>query len=269
MSASRKEQIKELFEEASELQQQRDQFLRDRCPPELRPDVERLLQHDEAPKGDFLQGRDDPKQINQYHIERRIGEGGMGTVYLAQQLRPIERQVALKLINLGMNTREVMARFDSERQALAMMNHPNIAVVHDAGATDKGHPYFVMEYIPGKPITAYCDEHRLGGYDGIYAGEAGGRVSGKVERLQRFVGWEAGGLESPFRSPALPVEEFHLTELEQEAEMIDVVLGAAGRHLLALTVHGGQLQGLEMMLEQDRALGFGLVHAAPPTSRPR
>jgi eukaryotic-like serine/threonine-protein kinase len=85
----------------------------------------------------------------------------MGTVYLAEQQQPIRRLVALKVIKLGMSTREVMARFDSERQTLALMDHPNIARVFDAGASDQGRPYFVMEYVSGIPITEYCDHHRL------------------------------------------------------------------------------------------------------------
>ena len=96
-----------------------------------------------------------------YHILRVLGEGGMGTVYLAEQTQPIQRQVALKVIKPGMDTREILSRFAYERQALALMDHPNIARVYDAGATEKGRPYFVMEYIDGVPITKYCDAHRL------------------------------------------------------------------------------------------------------------
>ncbi|MCI0656876.1 MAG: serine/threonine protein kinase, partial [Acidobacteria bacterium] len=90
-----------------------------------------------------------------------LGEGGMGVVYLAEQTEPIQRRVALKLIKLGMDTREVIARFEGERQALALMNHPHIASVHDAGITREGRPYFVMAYVAGVPITAFCDSRRL------------------------------------------------------------------------------------------------------------
>src|SRR5579862_35924 len=103
--------------------------------------------------------RDD--DFGRYHIVRTLGEGGMGTVYLAEQREPIRRSVALKVIKLGMDTGQVLARFANERQALAMMDHPNIARIIDAGATSKGRPYFVMEYIEGEPITHYCDSHRL------------------------------------------------------------------------------------------------------------
>jgi serine/threonine protein kinase len=96
-----------------------------------------------------------------YQILRLIGEGGMGTVYLAEQTEPIHRLVALKVVKPGMGTRQILARFDYERQALALMDHPNIARVYDANATDKGRPYFVMEYIEGVAITTYCDQHRL------------------------------------------------------------------------------------------------------------
>ena len=96
-----------------------------------------------------------------YHVLRSLGEGGMGTVYLAEQREPIHRNVALKVVKLGMDTSQVLARFANERQALAMMDHPNIARIFDAGATAKGRPYFVMEYIEGVPITQYCDRNRI------------------------------------------------------------------------------------------------------------
>jgi eukaryotic-like serine/threonine-protein kinase len=106
-------------------------------------------------------GDDSPQRIGPYRIVRKIGEGGMGVVYLAEQETPVRRTVALKLIKWGMDTKEVLARFNSERQALALMNHPNIARVFDAGATPEGRPYFAMEYVPGIPITEYCDQHRV------------------------------------------------------------------------------------------------------------
>jgi len=99
--------------------------------------------------------------IGPYHLLERIGEGGMGEVWLAEQREPVRRRVALKLIKAGMDTREVVARFESERQALALMDHPAIAKVFDAGSTPEGRPYFVMEFVAGIPITAYCDKHKL------------------------------------------------------------------------------------------------------------
>jgi len=102
------------------------------------------------------------KSVGRYKIIEQIGAGGMGTVYLAAQSAPLRRRVALKVIKLGMDTKEVIARFESERQALALMDHPNIAQVFDAGATEQGRPYFVMEYIKGIPLVAYCREHNLG-----------------------------------------------------------------------------------------------------------
>jgi serine/threonine protein kinase/Tfp pilus assembly protein PilF len=101
------------------------------------------------------------ERIGPYRLLEVLGEGGMGVVYLAQQEQPIRRRVALKLIKLGMDTKEVIARFETERQALAMMNHPNIASVLDAGATERGMPYFVMEHVAGIPIDDYCDRYRL------------------------------------------------------------------------------------------------------------
>ena len=99
--------------------------------------------------------------IGPYHLLQKIGEGGMGEVWLAEQRAPVRRRVALKLVKAGMNSREIIARFEAERQALALMDHPAIAKVFDAGATPQGAPYFVMEYVAGAPITTYCDNHRL------------------------------------------------------------------------------------------------------------
>jgi len=102
-----------------------------------------------------------PSDIGPYRVLEVLGQGGVGHVYLVQQLEPFRRKAALKLIKLGMDTREVLVRFNQERQMLASMNHPNIAKVFDAGQTDTGRPYFVMEYVPGEPITDYCDRHCL------------------------------------------------------------------------------------------------------------
>ena len=99
--------------------------------------------------------------IGPYRLIHMLGLGGMGEVWRAEQTAPFHRTVALKLIKVGMDTRAVVARFESERQALALMEHPNIAKVFDAGATPEGRPFFVMEYVPGLPITTYCDNHRL------------------------------------------------------------------------------------------------------------
>src|SRR5687768_5309450 len=99
--------------------------------------------------------------IGRYKLLERLGEGGFGTVFMAEQQYPVRRRVALKLVKPGVDTRKVIARFEAERQALALMDHPNIAKVFDAGATDAGRPYFVMELVKGVPITTYCDELRL------------------------------------------------------------------------------------------------------------
>ena len=100
-------------------------------------------------------------KIGPYRILQLLGEGGFGSVYMAEQSEPIRRRVALKIVKLGMDTRQVIARFEQERQALAMMDHPDIAQVLDAGATETGRPYFVMELVKGEPITEYCDQHNL------------------------------------------------------------------------------------------------------------
>jgi WD40 repeat protein/serine/threonine protein kinase len=101
------------------------------------------------------------QRIGRYKLLQEIGEGGFGTVWMAEQVEPVMRRVAIKIIKLGMDTKEVIARFEQERQALAMMEHPNIAKVLDAGATETGRPYFVMELVRGTTITKYCDEHGL------------------------------------------------------------------------------------------------------------
>ncbi len=145
--------------------------------PGLRARIEALLRaHEKA--GHFLEG-DSPAPpaiatvnepplserpgslIGPYKLLEQVGEGGMGTVFMAQQTEPVQRRVALKLIKPGMDSRQVIARFEAERQALALMDHPNIAKVLDAGTTDSGHPYFVMELVKGMPITRFCDERRL------------------------------------------------------------------------------------------------------------
>jgi len=100
-------------------------------------------------------------QIGRYKLLSILGEGGMGVVYLAEQEEPIKRRVALKVIKPGMDSKRVIARFEAERQALALLDHPNIAHVYDAGTTETGRPYFVMEYVRGLPITEYCDHHTL------------------------------------------------------------------------------------------------------------
>ncbi len=145
-------------------------FLDDACAgnPSLRGEVEMLLKaHEKA--GRFLQGQpaglcptvDQPiaekpgTQIGPYKLLQQIGEGGMGVVYLAEQQEPVARRVALKIIKPGMDTQQVIARFEAERQALAMMDHPNIAKVFDAGTTDSGRPYFVMELVNGIPSRSF------------------------------------------------------------------------------------------------------------------
>src|ERR1700678_3390868 len=152
---------------------QRSAFLDRACGDEgaLRQEVEELL-NAEAAAGSFLRhpvfdlptvddSHASQRTIGPYRLLELIGEGGMGQVWLAEQKQPVRRRVALKLIKAGMDTREVVARFESERQALALMDHPAIAKVFDAGATPEGRPYFVMEYVAGLPINDYCDQHRL------------------------------------------------------------------------------------------------------------
>ena len=100
-------------------------------------------------------------EVGSYRVRELLGEGGMGVVYIAEQTEPVRRRVALKIIKPGMATKDVLARFEAERQALAMMDHSNIARVFDGGATESGQPYFVMELVQGLPITEYCDAREL------------------------------------------------------------------------------------------------------------
>src|SRR5688572_18048519 len=108
-----------------------------------------------------LAGEGPGDRIGQYKLLQQIGEGGCGVVFMAEQEEPIRRRVALKLIKPGMDTKSVIARFEAERQALALMEHPNIAHVFDAGTTESQRPYFVMELVEGEKITDYCDYHSL------------------------------------------------------------------------------------------------------------
>ena len=168
------EHVAALFEAAVSLDPgQRSAFLDRACGDEhsLRQEVEELLRAD-AVAGSFLKypvfdlptadaSHASHRTIGPYHLLELIGQGGMGEVWLAEQKDPVRRRVAIKLIKVGMDTREVVARFDSERRTLALMDHPAIAKVFDAGSTPEGRPYFVMECVPGLPITEYCDKHKL------------------------------------------------------------------------------------------------------------
>ncbi len=139
--------------------------------PELRQEVESLLSAHARAEG-FLDQTCQPSQpdvtiertgtrIGRYKLLQKIGEGGFGVVYMAEQVEPVQRRVALKIIKPGMDSREVVARFEAERQALALMDHPNIAKVLDGGVTEAGRPYFVMELVNGIALTRYCDEKGL------------------------------------------------------------------------------------------------------------
>src|SRR5260221_5326899 len=133
----------------------------ERCAPALAPSAEDAAQvlaaSDSAVDPEFPEST----SIGPYKLLQKLGEGGGGVVYMAEQDQPIRRRVAIKIIKLGMDTRNVIARFEAERQALAIMDHPNIARVLDAGATETGRPYFVMELVHGVKITDYCDQNRV------------------------------------------------------------------------------------------------------------
>jgi eukaryotic-like serine/threonine-protein kinase len=164
---------KVIFSDAFELQtEERAEFIARNCggDADLKRRVETLLAA--AEKDDLFLGagsHDDLTEVGErqgmrighYMLLEKIGEGGFGDVFLAEQERPVRRRVALKIIKLGMDTRAVIARFEQERQALAIMDHPNIARVFDAGAAESGRPYFVMELVSGEPVTTYCDRRNL------------------------------------------------------------------------------------------------------------
>ena len=176
-------QEQEIFEQAMALhsREAREGFLLGACGqnPELRRSVDELLAaFNDAGELDFLKAGDCSRDtqtvpvdarpeegpgtiIGRYKLLQQIGEGGMGVVYMADQEEPVRRRVALKIIKLGMDTKSVIARFEAERQALALMDHPNIAKVLDGGTTEAGRPYFVMELVRGVKITEYCDETKL------------------------------------------------------------------------------------------------------------
>ena len=169
-----------LFEELVRLpSSQRAAYLQEACGPDsaLRRRLEILLTSHDGPS-EFVTRAVEPAasrdtargipgaerlgdRIGPYKLLQQIGEGGCGVVYMAQQEAPVRRVVALKVIKLGMDTRQVVARFEVERQALALMDHPNIAKVLDAGATETGRPFFVMELVRGIKITDYCDQNQL------------------------------------------------------------------------------------------------------------
>jgi Tol biopolymer transport system component len=172
------QRIKPIFEQALDREgDDRRAYLDQACgqDPRLRMQVEALLKANEA-AGQFLESpvleaqiglcESPPTEspgtvIGRYKLLEKVGEGGMAVVYMAEQTEPIRRKVALKIIKLGMDTRQVIARFEAERQALALMDHPCIAKVLDAGATETGRPYFVMELVTGVSITEYCDRNSL------------------------------------------------------------------------------------------------------------
>ena len=175
MSEHFRQRSEALFQRCADLDPgARSAFLDEHCPdPSLRAEVESLLVQLDAGTADFLRSpgptarRDTgglaPGQVlgERYKVLQPLGEGGLGVVWLAEQLPPVRRKVAVKVVKLGMDTKEVLGRFEIERNALARMDHAGIARVFDAGVTESGQPYFVMEYVAGVPITEFCDTECL------------------------------------------------------------------------------------------------------------
>ena len=167
MSIDRHRKAKEIFLASCELPvDRRASYLDEECAgdDELRHEVEALLEFDQSAT-DPMEERRPPDRIGNFRLLQKLGEGGMGEVWEAEQEAPVRRRVAFKLIRWGMDTKEVLARFESERQALALMNHPYIARAYEAGSSDDGRPFFAMEYVKGVPLTEYCDAQRLSTQD--------------------------------------------------------------------------------------------------------
>ncbi len=184
-------------------------------------------------------------QIGPYKLIEQIGEGGMGVVYMAAQKEPIRRMVALKVIKAGMDTHQVVARFEAERQAMAMMNHPSIAKVLDAGATDAGRPYFVMDLVKGSPITEFCDSHKLD----------------TKHRLQLFItvcqavqhAHQKGLIHRDIKPSNVMVEMHDVTPVPK---VIDFgVAKAIGQQLTEKTLHSGfhQMVGTPLYMSPEQA----------------
>ena len=192
MTSERHDRLGAIFLAASRLPpEEQAAYLDEHCAddPDLRAEIETMLRHDAATHAtmdDVAQGKgaaalakeladagelpvasgappefSPGDTIGPYTILQRLGEGGFAVVYLTQQNEPVRRQVAVKVLKPGMDSRQILARFGAERQALAMMDHENVARIHDAGTLESGRPYFVMEHVKGKPITQYCEAHSL------------------------------------------------------------------------------------------------------------
>src|SRR3990172_6046148 len=182
MSETKQNREQALFEAASQKLDpaERRAFLDEACrdDPALRARLELLLEGHFQGEGFLTKTPERPVKppepppadapspvIDRYKLLEKIGEGGFGEVWMAEQQEPVKRRVAVKILKLGMDTRQVVGRFEAERQALALMDHPNIARVLDAGATDTGRPYFVMDLVRGIRITDYCDQNNLSTQD--------------------------------------------------------------------------------------------------------
>ena len=175
MSEDHARHAEEIYQEALDLpNSEQEAFVIRECGGNetLHSEVRALLTHYQRAEGQFLEQPPvqmragglkvtDPERIGPYRILHRLGGGGFGVVYEAEQSEPLRRRVALKVLKAGMDTESLLARFEAERQALALMEHPNIAKVLDAGVTDEGRSYFVMELVKGDSVTEYCDRHLL------------------------------------------------------------------------------------------------------------
>ena len=261
MKAARRQRIRELFWQVCELpSQERAQLLERACAgdAELCAEVCSLLDaHDRAEgpidrpaverHGHWFEAEreEHPRHIGPYRVLDILGEGGMGTVYLAEQREPVRRRVALKVVKLGMDSKQVLSRFEAERQALALMDHDNIARFHDTGLTDRGQPFFVMEAVVGTPIAEYCDRKRLT----------------TRERLELFAqvcaGVEHAHLKGVIHRDLKPSNVLVKTQGDRAVpKIIDFgVARAAQQHLVQRTVYTerGQLIGTPEYMSPEQA----------------
>ena len=255
-----------IFEEALERDVGlRAHYLDEACgsDSELRRRIEHLLKlHEgageffEKPAAEIVAVIDQPvseklgTQIGPYKLREQIGEGGMGVVYVAEQTAPVKRKVALKIIKPGMASKDVIARFEAERQALAMMDHPDIAKVHDGGATDTGQLYFVMELVQGLSITDYCDEHKLSTADRL-------KLFAKVCRAVQHA-HQKGIIHRDLKPSNIIVSEIDATAVPK---VIDFGVAKAVGHTLTdatLYTQFSQMVGTPLYMSPEQA-GLGVV----------
>ncbi len=260
MTAGASHEIERVFQDAIDLPpDQRSAFLESRCggDTDLRREVELLLRHAERAGASFLSGPIAPGAVQaidveagetiagRYRLCRVLGEGGLGVVWLAEQTKPLRREVALKIVKLGMDSKEVIGRFEAERNTLSLMSHPGIAHAYDAGITDRGRPFFVMELVRGVPITEFCDGERLTTHDRL---ELFRRVCDAVQHAH-----QKGVIHRDLKPSNILVE---LRDGKPVAKVIDFGIAKATAHKLTertIFTMEGQLIGTPEYMSPEQA----------------